>query len=314
MWKLLCTRVVLLALVGLLLKAGYDVVTWPATWTTTMTTTTTSPVTTPTARHRERTLVLVKPDGVERGLVGEIVSRFERRGYQLVSMRMFVPPPPPLPQSTPPQRPQPRDSGDAAAGAKSEDHFDDRQHVDQHHHHDHRHRERLERHYAEHRHRPFYHALVDYMASGPVVAMVWQGASVVQAARALIGATRPLDSAVGFPGVWMCVYHVTPLSLSCPCHSLSLFIVVPSLIPPRPSSLQPGTIRGDFCVDAGRNLVHGSDSIPSAEREIRLWFEAGAHDHHQHHSDDPQEQQQRQQQEELMEYRPSALHNHIYES
>merc|ERR1719152_94462 len=87
----------------------------------------------------------------------------------------------------------------------------------------------LEEHYAEHKERPFFKDLTSYMSSGPVVPMVWEGMGVVAAARKMLGATKPLESA-------------------------------------------PGTIRGDFCIDVGRNLVHGSDGVDSANREIGLWF------------------------------------------
>lgn len=87
----------------------------------------------------------------------------------------------------------------------------------------------LAEHYAEHVNRPFFPALSSFMASGPILAMVWEGKDVVKQCRAMLGATNPLDSA-------------------------------------------PGTIRGDFAIDLGRNVVHGSDSVESANREIALWF------------------------------------------
>lgn len=130
----------------------------------------------------ERTFLAVKPDGVQRRLVGEIVRRFERKGFKLVALKLVQ---------------------------ASE--------------------ELLREHYAELRERPFFGRLVKYMGSGPVVAMVWQGLDVVRASRALIGATNPADAA-------------------------------------------PGTIRGDFCIEVGKNVIHGSDSVESARREIALWF------------------------------------------
>ncbi|KAM5227587.1 nucleoside diphosphate kinase 3 [Ctenodactylus gundi] len=133
-------------------------------------------------RAPERTFLAVKPDGVQRRLVGEIVRRFERKGFALVALKLVQ---------------------------ASE--------------------ELLREHYAELRGRPFYGRLVEYMGSGPVVAMVWQGLDVVRASRALIGATDPLEAA-------------------------------------------PGTIRGDFCLEVGKNVIHGSDSVESARREIALWF------------------------------------------
>ncbi|XP_036081941.1 nucleoside diphosphate kinase 3 isoform X2 [Rousettus aegyptiacus] len=130
----------------------------------------------------ERTFLAVKPDGVQRRLVGEIVRRFERKGFKLVALKLLQ---------------------------ASE--------------------ELLREHYADLRERPFYGRLVKYMGSGPVVAMVWQGLDVVRISRALIGATDPVDA-------------------------------------------PPGTIRGDFCIEVGKNVIHGSDSAESARREIALWF------------------------------------------
>lgn len=129
-----------------------------------------------------RTLILVKPDAFARGLTGEIVARFERKGLAIVAMR---------------------------ATTIS--------------------RELAERHYAEHSERPFFGELVDFITSGPLVAMVLEGESAVQAARQVIGATNPLEAA-------------------------------------------PGSIRGDFALQTGQNLVHGSDSDASAARESSLFF------------------------------------------
>lgn len=130
----------------------------------------------------ERTLILVKPDGVQRGLIGEIVGRFERRGLKLVGMKFM--------QMS---------------------------------------RELAEQHYGIHKGRPFYEALVDYITSGPIVAMVWEGKEAIAAARATMGATNPV-------------------------------------------SATPGTIRGDFGMEIGRNLVHGSDSVENGVKEVALFF------------------------------------------
>nr|ABR23367.1 nucleoside diphosphate kinase [Ornithodoros parkeri] len=132
--------------------------------------------------HRERSFIMVKPDGVQRGLVGEIIQRFEKRGYKLVALKFMQ------------------------AGE-----------------------ELLKKHYADLAGRPFFNGLVQYMQMGPVVPMVWEGANVVATARDMIGQTDPLKS-------------------------------------------NPGTIRGDYCVQVGRNVIHGSDSTASAEKEIALWF------------------------------------------
>lgn len=92
--------------------------------------------------------------------------------------------------------------------------------------------ELAETHYQEHKERPFFKGLVEFITSGPVVAMVWQGKGVIATARKMIGKTNPLDS-------------------------------------------EPGTIRGDFGIDIGRNIIHGSDGSESAQREIALWFSSG---------------------------------------
>uniref|UniRef100_A0A8C5C3Y3 Nucleoside diphosphate kinase n=1 Tax=Gadus morhua TaxID=8049 RepID=A0A8C5C3Y3_GADMO len=129
-----------------------------------------------------RTFVAVKPDGVQRRLVGDIVRRFEKKGFKLVGMKLVQ---------------------------ASEDLLKD--------------------HYRDLRTKPFFDGLVRYMGSGPVVAMVWQGLDVVKTSRRMLGETNPADSL-------------------------------------------PGTVRGDYCVEVGRNVIHGSDSVESAQREISLWF------------------------------------------
>ena len=130
----------------------------------------------------ERTLVLVKPDGVQRGLIGKIIDRFETRGLKLVGLKLI------------------QMSEELAA-----------------------------RHYAVHEGKPFYDSLVAYIVSAPVVAMAWEGTDVISIVRNTMGATSPAAS---------------PL----------------------------GTIRGDFGVEIGRNLVHGSDSPENAEYEMNLFF------------------------------------------
>jgi nucleoside-diphosphate kinase len=130
----------------------------------------------------ERTFIAIKPDGVQRGLVSEIIGRFERKGFTLVGMKLMM--------------------------------------VS---------RELAEQHYGVHKERPFFAGLVDFIISAPVVAMVWEGDGVVASARKIIGATNPLAS-------------------------------------------EPGTIRGDLGVSIGRNLIHGSDAIETAQEEVALWF------------------------------------------
>jgi nucleoside-diphosphate kinase len=130
----------------------------------------------------ERTLVLVKPDAMARGLAGEIVGRLERRGLKLVEGRLLT------------------------VG-----------------------REHAETHYAEHREKPFFDELVEFITSGPTLALVVEGESAISVVRVTMGATNPANAA-------------------------------------------PGTIRGDLALAMPDNLVHGSDSPESAEREIGLWF------------------------------------------
>ena len=130
----------------------------------------------------DRTLILVKPDAFARGLTGEILARFERKGLTIAALKLV---------STS--------------------------------------RETAETHYAEHKERPFFGELVDFITSAPLVALVLEGDDVVKATRQLIGATNPLESATG-------------------------------------------SIRGDFAIAVGQNLVHGSDSDESAAREIGIWF------------------------------------------
>ncbi|XP_037043247.1 nucleoside diphosphate kinase [Bradysia coprophila] len=134
------------------------------------------------AANKERTFIMVKPDGVQRGLVGKIIKRFEAKGFKLVALKFTWPT-----------------------------------------------KDLLEQHYADLSARPFFPGLVNYMSSGPVVPMVWEGLNVVKTGRQILGATNPADSA-------------------------------------------PGTIRGDLCIQVGRNIIHGSDAVESANKEIALWF------------------------------------------
>ncbi|EAW14757.1 nucleoside-diphosphate kinase [Aspergillus clavatus NRRL 1] len=130
----------------------------------------------------EQTFIAIKPDGVQRGLVGPIISRFENRGFKLVAMKLVSPP-----------------------------------------------KSQLEQHYQDLSDKPFFAGLVSYMLSGPICAMVWEGRDAVKTGRTILGATNPLASA-------------------------------------------PGTIRGDYAIDVGRNVCHGSDSVENAKKEIALWF------------------------------------------
>jgi nucleoside-diphosphate kinase len=130
----------------------------------------------------EQTLILVKPDAFARGLTGEIIARFERKGLRIAALKHLMTP-----------------------------------------------RDLAETHYDEHKERPFFGELVDFITSAPLVAMVLEGDEAVVAARQLIGATNPLEA-------------------------------------------NTGSIRGDFAIQVGQNMVHGSDSPESAKREIGIWF------------------------------------------
>ena len=130
----------------------------------------------------EKTFLMVKPDGVQRDLIGEVVSRFEKKGFKLVGAKLML--------------------------------------ID---------KELAGKHYQEHKERSFFGELVDFITSGPVFAMVWEGNNVVQIARDMMGKTNPADAA-------------------------------------------PATVRGDYGLSIGMNIIHGSDSLESAEREINLFF------------------------------------------
>ena len=136
------------------------------------------------APQKERTFIMIKPDGVQRGLVGSILQRFEQKGFKLVAMKLCTPGQP-----------------------------------------------HMEQHYADLSSKGFFPGLIKYMTSGPVCAMVWEGDNAVLTGRKMLGATKPFDS-------------------------------------------EPGTIRGDYCIDVGRNICHGSDAVESANAEIALWFTA----------------------------------------
>lgn len=131
----------------------------------------------------EKTFIMVKPDAVQRGLIGEIVSRFEAKGFKMVAGKFMM--------------------------------------IS---------KELAEKHYGEHKDKPFFGELVDFITSGPVFAMVWAGENVIATARQMMGKTNPAEAA-------------------------------------------PGTIRGDFGVTVGMNVIHGSDSPESAQREIVLFFD-----------------------------------------
>jgi nucleoside-diphosphate kinase len=137
---------------------------------------------TPPVPPKERTFIMIKPDGVQRGQMGKIIKTFEQRGFKLAAMKMSSPG-----------------------------------------------REHFEKHYSDLSSKGFFKGLIDYASSGPVMAMVWEGDNAVLTGRKILGATKPFDS-------------------------------------------NPGTKRGDLCIDVGRNIIHGSDSVESANNEIDLWF------------------------------------------
>ena len=131
----------------------------------------------------QRTFIMIKPDGVNRGLIGEIVRRFEQKGFTLLNAELMK--------------------------------------IDQ---------TKAEYHYNEHQAKPFFGELVDFITSGPVFAMVWEGENIIEVSRKMIGKTSPTDA-------------------------------------------QPGTIRGDFANSKEENVIHGSDSLLSAEQEIANFFD-----------------------------------------
>jgi nucleoside-diphosphate kinase len=130
----------------------------------------------------QRTFIMVKPDGVNRGLIGEIIKRFEQKGFALLNAELMT--------------------------------------ID---------RSKAEYHYMEHQEKPFFGELVDFITSGPVFAMVWEGENIIEVSRLMIGKTSPAEA-------------------------------------------MPGTIRGDFAFCKEENVIHGSDSLQSAEREIENFF------------------------------------------
>src|SRR5690554_953254 len=132
----------------------------------------------------ERTYLMIKPDGVQRGLIGEVIIRLEKKGFQMIGSKLM-----------------------------------------------HMTKSQAEKHYAEHLGKPFFEGLVSFITSGPVFAMVWQGDQIISISRMMIGKTNTLEAL-------------------------------------------PGTIRGDYAVHTGFNIIHGSDSSDSAEREINHFFTA----------------------------------------
>merc|ERR1712008_224692 len=138
--------------------------------------------------NQERTFLAVKPDGVQRGLIGDIIARFEKRGYKLVGLKMVWP-----------------------TLKMAEDH------------------------YADLSKKPFYGGLCNFFSSGPIVCMCWEGKDAIRQGRQMLGETQPLAS-------------------------------------------KPGSIRGDFSIDLGRNICHGSDSPDAAAHELNMWFPEGVND------------------------------------
>ncbi|KAL7438554.1 hypothetical protein ACHAXH_006259 [Discostella pseudostelligera] len=138
--------------------------------------------------NRERTFLAVKPDGVQRGLIGDIIARFEKRGYKLVGLKMVWPT-----------------------------------------------LEMAQNHYKDLSKKPFYPSLCKFFSSGPIICMCWEGKDIINQGRQMLGETQPLAS-------------------------------------------KPGSIRGDYSIDLGRNICHGSDSPESAEHELKMWFPEGVND------------------------------------
>ncbi|GMH68171.1 hypothetical protein TrRE_jg11871 [Triparma retinervis] len=139
--------------------------------------------------NQERTFLACKPDAVQRGLVGDIIARFEKRGYKLVGLKMVWPT-----------------------------------------------KEMAQNHYADLSKKPFFPGLVNFFSSGPIVCMCWEGKDIIKQGRQMLGETQPLAS-------------------------------------------KPGSIRGDYSIDLGRNICHGSDSPEAAEQELKMWFPEGVSDY-----------------------------------
>mmetsp|Transcript_12638 Transcript_12638/g.26567 ORF Transcript_12638/g.26567 Transcript_12638/m.26567 type:complete len:228 (+) Transcript_12638:104-787(+) len=139
--------------------------------------------------NQERTFIAVKPDGVQRGLVGDIIARFEKRGYKLVGLKMVWPT-----------------------------------------------MEMAQNHYKDLSSKPFFKGLCKFFSSGPIICMCWEGKDVINQGRQMLGETQPLAS-------------------------------------------KPGSIRGDYSIDLGRNICHGSDSPESAAHELEMWFPEGVNDY-----------------------------------
>eukprot|EP00542_Grammatophora_oceanica_P013781 CAMPEP_0194026606 /NCGR_PEP_ID=MMETSP0009_2-20130614/916_1 /TAXON_ID=210454 /ORGANISM="Grammatophora oceanica, Strain CCMP 410" /LENGTH=226 /DNA_ID=CAMNT_0038665399 /DNA_START=44 /DNA_END=724 /DNA_ORIENTATION=- len=138
--------------------------------------------------NQERTFLAVKPDGVQRGIIGDIIARFEKRGYKLVGLKMVWPT-----------------------------------------------LKMAEEHYADLSKKKFYPGLCKFFSSGPIVCMCWEGKDIIKQGRQMLGETQPLAS-------------------------------------------KPGSIRGDFSIDLGRNICHGSDSPEAAAHELQMWFPEGVND------------------------------------
>ncbi|KAL7522860.1 hypothetical protein ACHAWX_007610, partial [Stephanocyclus meneghinianus] len=138
--------------------------------------------------NRERTFLAVKPDGVQRGLVGDIIARFEKRGYKLVGLKMVWPT-----------------------------------------------MEMAQTHYKDLSNKPFFPSLCKFFSSGPIICMCWEGKDIIKQGRQMLGETQPLAS-------------------------------------------KPGSIRGDYSIDLGRNICHGSDSPEAAAHELEMWFPEGVND------------------------------------
>jgi len=138
--------------------------------------------------NQERTFLAVKPDGVQRGLVGDIIARFEKRGYKLVGLKMVWPT-----------------------------------------------QMMAEKHYQDLAKKPFYGSLTKFFSSGPIICMCWEGKDIIAQGRQMLGETQPLAS-------------------------------------------KPGSIRGDYSIDLGRNICHGSDSPEAAAHELAMWFPEGVND------------------------------------
>ena len=183
----------------------------------------------------ERTFLAVKPDGVQRALIGDIIARFEKRGYKLVGLKMVWPT-----------------------------------------------LEMAQTHYQDLSKKPFYPGLCAFFSSGPIVCMCWEGKDIIKQGRQMLGETQPLVSSLrysiiksrtAFRRFFSCDWNPAVdviIAIDDIMSSPNMYIFL--------QASKPGSIRGDYSIDLGRNICHGSDSPEAAEHELKMWFPEGVND------------------------------------